>query len=105
MKNRNESTAQTPQDLLDDLHALVAEAEKMISDGVSEKSDDIISALRSRFESARERVADNYTSARKKVVAGAKSTDEAIRSNPYQSLAIALGAGLVVGLLVGRRSE
>jgi ElaB/YqjD/DUF883 family membrane-anchored ribosome-binding protein len=105
MKNKTESTAQTPQDLLDDLHTLVAEAEKMMGDSVSEHTEDAISALRSRFDAAQERLAELYTGARKKVVAGAKYTDETIRANPYQSLAIAAGIGLLVGVLVGRRSK
>ena len=107
MKNRNESPAQTPQDLLDDLHALVAEAEKMVSSGARELSGgtDLLGALRSRFDSAKEHFADLYSTAKKKVTAGAKSTDETIRANPYQSLAAALGAGLVLGLLLGRSHE
>jgi ElaB/YqjD/DUF883 family membrane-anchored ribosome-binding protein len=104
MKNRTESTAHKPQELLDELRSLVTEAEKLMGD-TAEQSEGAISALRSRFESAQERVAELYTGARKKVIDGAKYTDEAIRENPYQSLAIALGAGLLVGVLLGRRSR
>jgi ElaB/YqjD/DUF883 family membrane-anchored ribosome-binding protein len=106
MKNNNaESSAQTPTGLLNDLHSLVNEAETMAGDSLSEHTDDAISALRARFDAAQERLTDLYTGARKKVVAGAKCTDEAIRANPYQSLAIAAGVGLLVGVLLGRRSK
>src|SRR5471032_2889929 len=105
MKNNNETTAQTPKDLLNDLHALVAEAEKMMGESLSEHTGDAVSALRTRYDAAQERVADLYAGARKKVVAGAKCTDEAIRANPYQALAIAAGVGLLVGALLGRRSK
>jgi len=105
MKNKSESTAQTPKDLLNELQALVVEAEKMMGDSVSEHTEDAISALRERFDAAQERFADLYEGARKKVVAGAKCTDAAIRANPYQSLAIAAGVGLLVGVLLGRRSK
>jgi len=104
MKNNTE-TAQTPKDLLNDLHALVAEAEKMMGDSLSEHTEDAVSALRSRFDAAQERFADLYAGARKRVVAGAKYTDETIRANPYQSIAIAAGVGLLVGVLLGRRSK
>lgn len=104
MKN-NQDTAQTPQSLLDDLRALVAEAEQMMGDKLTEHSEDAISALRSRFGAAQERFAELYTDARKKAIAGAKYTDEAIRANPYQSLAIAAGVGLLFGVLVGRHSK
>jgi ElaB/YqjD/DUF883 family membrane-anchored ribosome-binding protein len=104
MKN-NKSTAQTPKDLLNDLQALVAEAEKMMGDSLSEHTADAVSALRSRYDAASERMGEMYEGARKRVVAGAKCTDEAIRENPYQSMAIAAGVGLLVGVLLGRRSK
>ena len=77
----------------------------MMGDSVSEHTEDAISALRTRFDAAQERFADLYEGAKKKVVAGAKCTDAAIRANPYQSLAIAAGVGLLVGVLLGRRSK
>lgn len=104
MKN-NKSSAQTPKDLLNDLHALVADAEKMMGDSISEHTADAVSALRVRYDAASERMGEIYEGARKRVVAGAKCTDEAIRENPYQSIAIAAGVGLVVGILLGRRSQ
>lgn len=105
MKNNTASTAHTPKDLLDDLHTLVAEAEKMMGESVSEHTEDAISALRSRFNAAQERLTELYSGARMKVVAGAKYTDDTIRANPYQSLAIAAGIGLLVGVLIGRRRD
>ena len=104
MKN-NKSSAQTPKDLIKDLQALVAEAEKMMGESISEHTADAVSALRSRYDAASERMGEMYEGARKRVVAGAKCTDEAIRENPYQSMAIAAGVGLLVGVLLGRRSK
>lgn len=104
MKTNSKSAAQTPKEILTDLHALVAEAEKMLSEDVSEYTDEAVDSLRDRFEAAQARFAEVYGVARQKIVAGAKRTDIAIRENPYQALAIAAGAGLLIGLLVGRRS-
>ena len=104
MKN-NSDPAQTPKDLLDDLRSLVSEAEKMLGDSLTEQSEDALSALRVRLDAAQERMGELYAGARKRVVAGAKCTDEAIRANPYQSLAIAAGVGVLVGVLVGRRTK
>ena len=105
MKHNHDTAAQTPKDLLNDLHALVAEAEKMMGESPTEHNGDAVGALRTRFTAAQERLSDLYTGARKQIVAGAKSTDAAIRANPYQSLVIAAGVGLLVGVLVGRRSK
>lgn len=46
---------------------------------------------------------DIYGVARKKVVSGARQADDAIRSHPYESLAIALGVGVLLGALIKRR--
>jgi ElaB/YqjD/DUF883 family membrane-anchored ribosome-binding protein len=104
MKNSNE-TAQTPRELLNELQTLVTEAEAMIAGAVTEHSADAFDSLRSRFSAAQERFTDTYNGARKKVIAGAKYTDETIRANPYQSLAIAAGVGLLIGILAGRSSK
>jgi ElaB/YqjD/DUF883 family membrane-anchored ribosome-binding protein len=104
MKN-NKDTVHTPKELFTEMQALVAEAQSMMADSVSEHTADAVSALRSRFEDAQERFADVYAGARKKVIAGAKYTDTTIRENPYQSIAIAAGVGLLVGILLGRRSK
>ena len=104
MKN-NADTTHTPKELLAELQTLVAEAETMMADSISEHSSDALSALRDRFATAQARFSDLYDGAKKKVVAGAKCTDTAIRENPYQALAIAAGVGLLVGVLVGRRTK
>lgn len=105
MKTTTESTAQTPHDLLADLRTLVTEAEKMLGDSLTEHSDDAMSALRARFDAAQDRFGELYANTRQKVVAGAKCTDAAIRANPYQTMAIAAGVGILVGVLLGRRSK
>ena len=104
MKSSAESSAQTPKELLNDLQSLVAEAEKMMGDTLSENTADALGALRARFDAAQERLGALCACAKQKVVAGAKCTDAAIRANPYQSLAIAVGAGLLLGVVLGRRS-
>jgi ElaB/YqjD/DUF883 family membrane-anchored ribosome-binding protein len=103
MKN-NKSTA-TPKELLAELQALVGEAEQMISGSAGEATDGALDTLRSRYEAMQEQLADVYENTKKKIVAGAKYTDTTIRENPYQSMAVAAGLGLLVGVLIGRRSK
>lgn len=106
MKNNTVTTpAQTPKELLNDLNTLVQETEKMMGESISEHTADAVNALRVRFDAAQERLGVLYEGARQKVVAGAKCTDTAIRENPYQAMAIAAGVGLLVGILLGRRSS
>jgi ElaB/YqjD/DUF883 family membrane-anchored ribosome-binding protein len=93
----------TPAEMIEDLRTIIAEAEKMLADSAASGVDEAAAALRQRLNSARERLSELYAGARDKVVAGARYTDTAIRENPYQSLAVALGLGLVAGILLGRR--
>jgi ElaB/YqjD/DUF883 family membrane-anchored ribosome-binding protein len=72
---------------------------------VSEHTGEAIDALRTRYEAVEERLGEVYASAKKNISAGAQHTDEAIRANPYQSMAIAVGVGLLIGVLIGRRSS
>ncbi|HUG13309.1 MAG TPA: hypothetical protein VMM36_20000 [Opitutaceae bacterium] len=106
MKNRNNIEAtHTPKELVSELQALVAEAQTMMADSLSEHSADAVEALRERFAAAQERLAATYDKAKTKVVAGAKATDATIRENPYQSIAVAVGVGLLLGMLIGRRGD
>lgn len=109
MKNDTATTTtHSPKELLDELKVLVTEAETMISGSLSEPSPDALETLHARFNAAHDRFSDFYVGARKQVIEGAKSTDVAIRHNPYQAMAIALGVGALVGsltgALLGRRS-
>ena len=102
MQNHKRST-RTPGELLEELQTLVVEAEAMINESVGKHSAEAFRALRRRFGDARERFTDVYDDARRTVVAGAERTDAAIRAKPYHSLGIALGAGILAGVLLGRR--
>ncbi|HVU35312.1 MAG TPA: hypothetical protein VHE61_17885 [Opitutaceae bacterium] len=105
MKSNHQGTNPTPSTLLDELRALVTQAEQMIGQTQTEPEADVLGGMRARFDAAQERLSGLYQDARKKIVAGAKSTDDVIRANPYQSIAIAAGIGLLVGVLAGRSSK
>lgn len=72
---------------------------------MTEHTEEEVSALRLKLENAQERFADLYQGAKKKVIAGAKYTDEAIRTHPYQLIAIALGLGVLLGVVLDRRTK
>lgn len=118
MKNRHDSgtSAETPEQLIEHISRLMAEAEAMLAGPVPEQTtgrladikerlNDARSRLGEAYASARERIGDAYTKARGNVIAGAKYTDQRIRENPYQSMAVALGVGVLVGVLIGRSSK
>jgi ElaB/YqjD/DUF883 family membrane-anchored ribosome-binding protein len=103
MKHNSDTPAVISSQFRNDLRSLVAEAEKILGDDMSEGSNDILANMRARLNGAQESLAEFYGDARKKVVDGVKVTDKTIRANPYQSAAIAAGVGLLIGLILGRR--
>jgi ElaB/YqjD/DUF883 family membrane-anchored ribosome-binding protein len=96
------STTTSPEEILAELRALVAEAEAMVNHTL-DTSDDVVATLRARYEAAQERLLDAYAAAKRKAVTVTANADDAIRSNPYRSLAIAAGAGMLMGLLFALR--
>ena len=92
--------------LIDDLRAVVAEAEALIAASAGEAG--------ARASEVRDRAAESVGKARAKleelegdVAARAKAAAEQaagyVRENPLQSVGIAAAVGLLVGLMIGRR--
>jgi ElaB/YqjD/DUF883 family membrane-anchored ribosome-binding protein len=98
------STADTPEQVLEHLRSLIAEAEKAIGTNFSEDAEETLSSLRERLAGIKEKVDDGVTFAREKITAGAKQADSVIRLHPYESIAIALGVGVLLGVFL-RRGE
>lgn len=105
MKNENDRPASSPDEVLNELRALLAEAEKVLAEAKTEDRGDQAEDIRRRFEAAQERLTNLVDEARRKVTDGLKSADETIREHPYQAVAIALGLGMLLGILLGRRSK
>jgi len=83
-------------------------------DSISDNASDLINATadmaeqkvieaRNRLKAALASAKDTYVYVQKKAVEGAKTTDKAIRENPYYAIGIAFGVGALVGFLLRRR--
>jgi ElaB/YqjD/DUF883 family membrane-anchored ribosome-binding protein len=109
MSDRNKSqvpSTQTAEELISNIQKLMAEVESVIATGgesATEAATSRLAALQDRFSTASEAVQGYYRTAKKKVTAGAEAADETIRSHPYESLAVALGVGVLLGALLRRR--
>lgn len=105
MKNRHDtSTTETPEQILEHISRLMAEAEAMLAGPVAEQMGTKLADLKDRLDEAREKVGDMYSRVRRGVVAGAKYTDETIREHPYYSIGVAVGLGVLIGVLLRRPS-
>jgi ElaB/YqjD/DUF883 family membrane-anchored ribosome-binding protein len=81
--------------LAEDARALMAATADVAGEKVGE--------ARNRLSAALERAKEIAGNVRDKAVAGAKVTDQTIRENPYQAIAIGVGVGAIIGFLVARR--
>lgn len=105
MKNDSgTATSETPEQIIDHVTKLMDEAEAMLQGPVASRASEKLESLRARFEGLQSRASSAYTDARQRVVAGAKATDQTIRTHPYESLAIALGIGVLLGALIRRNA-
>jgi ElaB/YqjD/DUF883 family membrane-anchored ribosome-binding protein len=104
MKNDSGSAAESPEEMVEHISRLMTEAEALMAGPVTDRAGEKINELRARFESLQSKAASAYNDARKKVAAGARATDDTIRSHPYEALAVALGIGVLLGALVRRNN-
>ena len=88
--------------LVSDLKTVTRVAEELLKT-VSGETGNGSHEIRMRLSSAIESAKETYHRLEGKAVAGAKATDKAIRAHPYESLGVAFGMGLLVGVLVARK--
>jgi len=105
MKARNDTHHDSPEQLIERISNLMGEAEALLAGPASEGASEKFGEIRARLEAVQTRLVDFYGDARKKVVTGVKATDATIRSHPYESLAIALGVGVLIGALIRRSRD
>jgi len=93
---------QSTEQLLEDLRDVVQDGEELLRAGANELSEQG-SVARERLSAALDRAKETGRKLQQQTIAGAKATDRAIRENPYQSVGIAFGVGILLGAILNRR--
>ena len=88
--------------LVEDFKVVVRDAETLLKASAGELGEKAREA-RARLAASLEGAKANFYRVEEKALAGAKATDEIIREHPYQSIGVAFGVGLLIGVLVSRR--
>ncbi|HEX9045486.1 MAG TPA: DUF883 family protein [Verrucomicrobiae bacterium] len=88
--------------LMADLKVLSRDAEAVLQ-ATAGQAGDKMHELRARLASTLESAKATCHRLEEKAVAGAKAADKTIREHPYESMGVAFGVGLLVGVLVARR--
>jgi ElaB/YqjD/DUF883 family membrane-anchored ribosome-binding protein len=100
---RNDMTTyEANQKLTGDINLVLRDAEELLKATANGNSENL-SEVRSRLASAVESAKATYERIKEKTVKAAQTTDHAIREHPYESIGIACGVGLLLGVLLGRR--
>jgi len=83
----------------------VADSAEELMDATAETSGEKLTELRARLAAALESAKTAAQRLQQKSIETAKATDRCIRDHPYQTLGIALGLGVLIGVLIGRRRD
>ena len=92
--------------LVADMKVVISDAEELLK-ATASAAGDRVSAARTRMEdslrTARVKLAEAQEVMVDKAKAAARATDDYVHANPWRSVGIAAGAGLVIGMLISRR--
>lgn len=92
--------------LVEDLKVVMHDAEALIratSNQTGEKLQEVRARAEESLRQAKVRLTQMEEDAMKRAREVAQATEEFVRENPWQSVGIAAGMGLLVGLLLSRR--
>ena len=98
-KRTSMTTTEATQRLTGDLKAVAQDAQhlaRLTAGHAGEK----VSQLGTRLMETTKEKAEQL---QKKAVAAAKATDQCVREHPYQTIGVAFGLGLLIGVLAARK--
>ncbi len=92
--------------LISELRTVISDAEEMLrmtADEAGESAASLRSRIKDRMNRAKDDLARLQDAAMAKAQEAGDAADEFVHENPWKSIGIAAGIGLVVGMLVSRR--
>lgn len=93
---------ETNEKLIGDLNLVLRDAEALLK-ATADAGSENLKEVRGRLALAVESAKATYDQVKEKTVKAAKATDHVIREHPYQSIGVACGVALIIGVLLGRR--
>lgn len=101
-QNIEDATQVNRQKVAEDLRTLIHDAEELLKTGVADAGGRT-AEIKARLQSSVEKAKATARQLENKAIAGAKEADRVIRAHPYESIGVAFGVGLLIGVLVTRR--
>jgi ElaB/YqjD/DUF883 family membrane-anchored ribosome-binding protein len=99
-------TAITKEKLVEDLKTVISDAEELLRATASQAGEKV-TAARQKVEDSLHRAKSELAGVGDEIidkgVEAARATDEYVRDHPWHAVGIAVGIGLIIGLLISRR--
>ena len=86
---------ETSKNLMDDLRAVIADAEELLRATADQAGP--------RVQEARERAEESLRNARERLHGAGQQLDSQVREHPWVAVGIAAGIGLIAGILLARK--
>jgi len=102
----SELTSVQKDKLMSDVRTFISDAEEVMRSTADQAGESVAEArnrVLSRLQEARAELASLQKLVVTKAKDASKATDEYVHENPWKSVGIAAGIGLILGLMVGRR--
>ena len=96
------TTSEANKRLVGDLKTVAKDAEELMK-ATANHAGEKVGELRERLGTALESAKVTAHRLEEKTKEAAKATDRTIREHPYESIGIAFGVGLLIGVLVARK--
>lgn len=100
--SRSSATSISADKLADDVKSVAREAEDLLEATASQATEQT-RAIRDRLAAALDSAKETSKEIQAQAKRGIKATDEFVHENPYQSMGIAFGVGLLIGFLIKRK--
>lgn len=94
------ANAETPSELAQELKKLIGDAERILVETASEQVDETVVELRKRLREKIDHLQSLYDQTEEPVLSTLSATDKRVREHPYQSLGVAVGIGVIIGLIL-----
>lgn len=101
-----QSAAHNQQKTVNDIKAVIADAEEMLSataGQAGEKVSDLRARIQTRLHDAKVRLVEAEALLVAKTKAAARATDSYVHESPWVAVGVAAGVGFLIGVVLGRR--
>lgn len=96
----------TKEKFVHDIKEVIADSEVLLRETAHDltgKAQEAGTKLARKLEDVKKHMGDVESVVKEKALEGARQTDRLVREHPYESIGVAFGVGLLIGILINRK--